>query len=389
MPYLSRRLVLTILAGGLLVAAAATPVVAAETSNSEFVIIQGDDVFPDDLYAGAVRVVVEGTLDGDLVAFAGEEVVIDGTVTGSVLAVAPRVTVNGLVEGNLRVSANDFAVSGTVNGDVVAAVVDATLWPTSVIGGDALLWAWSADALGTIAQDLNGSQKNLQLAGTVEGDVDVSVSRLNVVDSLTVGGDLGYRSKNDIEGLEMAGVEGVVVAKTPLPPNVRIRALTVLGRFLIVLFLSVAALLAALGWPRRTQQAINNVGKRPIRNWLLGALVIFSPLLMIVVTGLILVLAPAAAAFPLLAVLVPVILVLVGIALAVSFVAGAPAVGWLGGVLLRRLDLYGSVLAGSIVVGVVWYLPFVGFLVPLLVLPIGLGAWISAWRDQATASAAA
>jgi cytoskeletal protein CcmA (bactofilin family) len=389
MPYLSRRLVLTILAGGLLVAAAATPVVAAETSNSEFVIIQGDDVFPDDLYAGAVRVVVEGTLDGDLVAFAGEEVVIDGTVTGSVLAVAPRVTVNGLVEGNLRVSANDFAVSGTVNGDVVAAVVDATLWPTSVIGGDALLWAWSADALGTIAQDLNGSQKNLQLAGTVEGDVDVSVSRLNVVDSLTVGGDLGYRSKNDIEGLEMAGVEGAVVAKTPLPPNVRIRALTVLGRFLIVLFLSVAALLAALGWPRRTQQAINNVGKRPIRNWLLGALVIFSPLLMIVVTGLILVLAPAAAAFPLLAVLVPVILALVGIALAVSFVAGAPAVGWLGGVLLRRLDLYGSVLAGSIVVGVVWYLPFVGFLVPLLVLPIGLGAWISAWRDQATASAAA
>jgi cytoskeletal protein CcmA (bactofilin family) len=389
MPYLSRRLVLTILAGGLLVAAAATPVVAAETSNSEFVIIQGDDVFPDDLYAGAVRVVVEGTLDGDLVAFAGEDVVIDGTVTGSVLAVAPRVTVNGLVEGNLRVSANDFAVSGTVNGDVVAAVVDATLWPTSVIGGDALLWAWSADALGTIAQDLNGSQKNLQLAGTVEGDVDVSVSRLNVVDSLTVGGDLGYRSKNDIEGLEMAGVEGAVVAKTPLPPNVRIRALTVLGRFLIVLFLSVAALLAALGWPRRTQQAINNVGKRPIRNWLLGALVIFSPLLMIVVTGLILVLAPAAAAFPLLAVLVPVILALVGIALAVSFVAGAPAVGWLGGVLLRRLDLYGSVLAGSIVVGVVWYLPFVGFLVPLLVLPIGLGAWISAWRDQATASAAA
>jgi cytoskeletal protein CcmA (bactofilin family) len=388
MPYLSRRLVLTILAGGLLVAAA-TPVVAAETSNSEFVIIQRDDVFPEDLYAGAVRVVVEGTLDGDLVAFAGEDVVIDGTVTGSVLAVAPRVTVNGLVEGNLRVSANDFAVSGTVNGDVVAAVVDATLWPTSVIGGDALLWAWSADALGTIAQDLNGSQKNLQLAGTVEGDVDVSVSRLNVVDSLTVGGDLGYRSKNDIEGLEMAGVEGAVVAKTPLPPNVRIRALTVLGRFLIVLFLSVAALLAALGWPRRTQQAINNVGKRPIRNWLLGALVIFSPLLMIVVTGLILVLAPAAAAFPLLAVLVPVILALVGIALAVSFVAGAPAVGWLGGVLLRRLDLYGSVLAGSIVVGVVWYLPFVGFLVPLLVLPIGLGAWISAWRDQATASAAA
>jgi len=388
MPYLSRRLVLTILAGVLLVAAA-TPVVAAETSNSEFVIIQGDDVFPDDLYAGAVRVVVEGTLDGDLVAFAGEDVVIDGTVTGSVLAVAPRVTVNGLVEGNLRVSANDFAVSGTVNGDVVAAVVDATLSPTSAIGGDALLWAWSADALGTIAQDLNGSQKTLQLAGRVEGDVDVSVSRLNVVDSLTVGGDLGYRSKNDIEGLEMAGVDGAVVAKTPLPPNVRIRALTVLGRFLIVLFLSVAALLAALGWPRRTQEAINNVGKRPIRNWLLGALVIFSPLLMIVVTGSILVLAPAAAAFPLLAVLVPVILALVGIALAVSFVAGAPAVGWLGGVLLRRLDLYGSVLAGSIVVGVVWYLPFVGFVVPLLVLPIGLGAWIRAWRDQATASAAA
>jgi hypothetical protein len=100
------------------------------------------------------------------------------------------------------------------------------------------------------------------------------------------------------------------------------------------------------------------------------------------VTGLVLGLAPAAAAFPLLAVLAPLVLALVGLAFGLSLVAGAPTVGWLGGALFRRFDLYGAIMAGSILVGLVWYLPWVGWLVPLAVLPLGLGAWMATWRAQ-------
>ena len=361
---------------------------AAETSNAEFVIIQEGDVFPDDLYAGAIRVVVEGRLDGDLVAFAAEDVVISGTVTGSVTAIAPSVTVSGEVQGSLRVVSNSLDLSGTVGKDAVGTVWSASLTPTSEVGGDVLLWAWQVDALGTIGADLTGTQRHLSLAGEIVGDVEVSVHDLAIVDSLVVGGDLGYRSNRTAQGLDMAEVAGAVVNQTPLPPNLRVRALSLLGRFMIVLFLSLAALTAAYAWPERTTAAISAVGRSPLRKWLLGALIVFAPLIAVAVTGVILGLAPAAAAFPLLAVLVPVILALIGISFALAFVAGVPTVGWLGGVLFQKLDLYGSILAGSVILGAIWYVPYVGLLVPVVALPLGLGAWIST-RSQSPMEASA
>ena len=362
--------------------ALALPALAAETSNSEFVIIREGDVFPEDLYTGAIRVVVQGTIEGDLVAFAAQDVVIEGTVTGSVTAVSPSVVVGGVVEGSLRATGNRLEVSGVVERDVVAAVATAELFPTSNVGGDVILWAWSAGALGTIGQDLTGVQRNLDLAGAVEGDVEVTVNRLEVVGPLTVGGDLGYRSSNEATGLDNADVDGAVVAKSPLPPNLRVRALSLLGRFMVVLFLTIAALTTAYGWPLRTSAAIAEVGRRPLRRWATGALIVFAPFLAVLVTALIVGLAPPAAAFPLLVVLLPVVLALFGITLALGLVAGIPVVGWLGGVLFKRLDLYGAILSGSLVVGVVWYLPLVGWLVPLLALPLGLGAWMAAWRQD-------
>ncbi|MFZ0015128.1 MAG: hypothetical protein WAL25_13550, partial [Acidimicrobiia bacterium] len=319
MRFLSEKRIAAVLVG-IGVFLVALPVIAAETSNSEFVIIQEDDVLPDDLYAGAIRVVIDGTVDGDLIAFAAQEVVINGTVTGSVMAVSPSVKVTGEVGESLRVTGNRLEVTGSVGRDLVAAVVNAELGPDSEVAGDALIWAWGVEALGTIGQDLGGTQRNLDLAGSIGGDVDVSVHRLVVVDDLTVSGDFDYRSSNDAQGLEMATVAGAVVAKSPLPPNLRVRALGLLGRFMIVLFLSIAALTTAYGWPDRTVRAIAEVGRKPIRHWLTGAVLIFAPLVAVALAGLLVGLAPPAAAFPLLAVMVPVILALFGVSFALALV---------------------------------------------------------------------
>jgi hypothetical protein len=375
---LSKSLVVTGLAG-VFVLGMAMPAFAVETSNAEFVIIPEDDVFPEDLYAGAIRVVVEGTVEGDLVAFAAEEVVINGTVTGSVIAVTPRVTISGSVGESLRIATNALSLSGTVGGDVVGPAWTARFEPGSEVQRDVLIWAWEADALGTIGGDLTGSQRRLDLAGVVGGDVDVSVGSFEVPGELRVGGDLGFRSENPAVGLENAVVDGVVVEKAPLPPNLRVRALGLVGRFMVVLFLTLTALTVAYGWPGQTTAAIERVGVAPVRSWLRGALVLFSPLLAVLVTALILGFAPAAAAFSLLVVLVPLILALGGLAFAMTLVAGIPAVGWLGQVVFRRLGLYGAMLAGSVMAGLVWFLPVAGWAIPLLVLPLGLGAWMGTW----------
>lgn len=377
----SRRTLLALLAAALPFATA-LPAEAAETSNAEFVIIPEGDVFPGDLYAGAVRVRVEGIVEGDLIAFAAEEVVVNGEVTGSVTAITPRLEIDGAVGGSVRSSAVDLAVTGTISGDLVAAVWDGRLAPGSTVSGDVLVWATSLDAAGAIGDDLTGSQRTLDLAGEVGGDVDVSVGRLEIGESLEVGGDLGYRSARDAVGLENARVEGAIVEKTPLAPNIRVRALVLLGRFMVILFLTLAGLAVAYGWPERTRAAVQRVGTAPLRDWASGALVVFSPLLVAAITGLMLALAPATVAFPLLIVLVPLVLALAGLVLAVAVVAGIPVAARLGGRLLKRSDLYGSVLAGSALLGLAWWLPVIGWLVPILVLPWGLGAWMRSRADH-------
>ncbi len=380
---LSRVLAGMVALGALLLGVAA-PALAAETANSEFVIIRPDNVVDDDLYAGAIKVTVEGTIDGDLIAFAAEEVVINGTVTGSVYAVAPSVVVSGSVGGSLRVSGGALKLSGTVGGDVVAAVVNAEFGSSSLVGGDALVWTTRMSALGVIGEDLEGNMGSLELAGAVDGDVDVSVGRLTVAGNLSVGGDLGYRSEREATGLEKVSTGGTIVQKSTLPPNIRVRALGLFGRFLVVLFLTISAIAVAYAWPERTESAAQMVRTRPLRSFGLGALVIFSPLLVAGVGALVLAMAPSSAAFPLVGVMLPLMLALLGLVFAVSLVAGIPVVGWIGKTLIARLGLYGAVLAGSAITGVAWLLPVIGWVVPLVVLPLGLGAWFASWRVSQT-----
>lgn len=74
------------------------------------------------------------------------------------------------------------------------------------------------------------------------------------------------------------------------------------------------------------------------------------------------------------------VLATVGLVLALSVVAGIPTVARLGGALFKNLDIYGAILVGALITGFVWILPVVGWLVPVVVLPIGLGGWMLSWK---------
>jgi cytoskeletal protein CcmA (bactofilin family) len=355
---------------------------AAETAGSELVIIPAGETVQGDLYAVGVEVVIEGVVDGDLVAFAAEEVSISGEVTGSVTAVAPTVTVDGTVGGSVRASGTRLEVTGAVGRDLVAAVLEARLDAGSRVGGDVLVWALNLESAGSIAGDLGGTQRSLRIEGDVGGDVDVTTGHLTVSGPLQVAGDLGYRSSSEADGLDQVTVGGVVVHESPLPPNIRIRALNLLARILTILILSTAAMLVAWGWPAGTRRAGREARSHPVKAWARGAPIVFAPLLLAGIAGLAVGLAPTSATLALLVIFIPLVVVTLGIVLLLSLVAGVPTVLALGQALPGRLELYGSILLGSLVAGLVWLIPWVGWLVPVLVLPIGLGAFMTSFRAE-------
>jgi cytoskeletal protein CcmA (bactofilin family) len=383
-----RSLYRPILGGGLVIVfvlASAGPASAAETASSEIVIIRDGDTVSGDLYAAGVRVVIEGRVEGDLVAFAAEDVVISGEVTGSVLAIAHSVTIDGDVGESVRVSTGNLTISGSIGVDLVAAAFGVDLDSGSEIGGDALVWAIDLKSAGAIGDGLGGSQRTLELEGTVEGDVDVSVSRLLISGPLQVGGDLGYRSPSEAEGLDRVSVGGVVARKTPLPPNIRVRAIGLLARFLVVLALTSTALLVGWGWPRRTGLAGERARGQTLRSFAYGAVVVLSPLLLTGVAAVVVGLAPASASLPLLALFGPLIVATAGIVLVLSLLAGVPAVLAAGRALPGDRGMFGAILAGSILAGVVWFIPILGWIVPLVALPVGLGAWLLSFRGEGPA----
>lgn len=379
MRYLSRALFAGALVAAFLAVGPVAVAQAAETASSDVLIIRDDVVIDDDLYATGNRILIEGTVEGDLIAFAAEEIEISGTVEGSVYALAPTVVHSGSIGGSLRASAGDVRIEGNVDHDVVAAVVSLVLESDSTVGGDVLVWSITARLEGSIGEDLEATVGTMSLEGEIAGDANVTLRSLEVTGPLVVGGDFSYRSEAEADGLDQVEAGGVVVHETPLPPNIRVRAVGLLGRILIALLLTATSVLVAWGWPKRADRADEKARTKPFRAWGMGALAVFSPIVLAGAAGVLVALAPGAA-LPLLAVLGPLVLALAGLILALSLVAGVPAVLRLGRLLPGDFGIAGSVLAGSALASLVWLLPLVGWLVPLTVLPLGLGAWVLSLR---------
>lgn len=381
MPSRSKASLLFVIVAALSIGGA-LPAGAAEIESSELIIITEDTVVTGDLYAAANRVLVRGTIDGDLFALAGQDVTIEGEVTGSVTALASEVNVSGVIGGSLRVASPSVEVSGEIGGDVVAVAFGIELEPGGEVGADLIMWAWNAGSHGSVSEDIEGSQRRLELSGDVSGNVRVSAGRLSVVDDLSVGGDLTYRSSNVAVGIDLVDADGVVVQQTPMKPNIRVRALALAGKILVAIVLASMALVVSSVWPERSERAMAGLEAAPFRSFLTGAAVVLSPVLVLGVAVAVLAFAPSSTALPLIAALIPVLFAVMGIVLVAGLFAGMPAVAWIGARIKKQTTVAGAVAIGSAVVAVLWLIPVVGWIVALLVLAAGMGGWLSTFRRQ-------
>jgi cytoskeletal protein CcmA (bactofilin family) len=360
----------------------ALPAGAAEIVSSDLVIITEDTVVTGDHYVAANRVLVRGTIDGDLFALAGQDVSIEGEVTGSVTALASEVSVSGIIGGSLRVTSPSVQISGEVSGDVVAVAFGIELVPGGQVGADLVMWAWNAGSHGSVSEDVEGSQRRLELSGHVTGNVRVSADRLSIVDDLRVGGDLTYRSNNGAVGIDLVDADGVVVQQTPMKPNIRVRALALAAKILVSIVLAAMALVVSSVWPERSERAMAGLEAAPFRSFLTGAAVVLSPVLVLGVAVSVLAFAPSSTALPLIAALIPLLFAVMGIVLVASLFAGMPAVAWIGARLKKQTTVAGAVAIGSAVVAILWLIPVVGWITALLVLAAGMGGWLSTFRRQ-------
>jgi cytoskeletal protein CcmA (bactofilin family) len=346
----------------------------AELTQSDLVIVQADDIIEEDLYAVGNRVQVEGRIEGDLYAAAFEEVNISGEVTGDVVVVSSRLVISGEVGGSVRVAAGTVVVDGDVGDDLAVAAWNTGLGAQGSVGRDLINWGRNGSIAGHVGRDVLGRFSRLQLDGQVAGSVEISVGRLNVGAGARVEGDLGYRSSSSAE-INATDLGGSVIHRSPLPPNIRVRALQLLTFLLAILMLTAGGLLLAWAWPALFEPAIA-AAARGWSTWLGGLGIAASPLIAAGLLGLLISLSPPQAGIPLAIVFLPVILGLGGLVLFGSLLGFIPVAGALGRRLLPKRSNAGEVLAGMTIIAVLLLVPVVRLLVMAIVVPLGIGAWV-------------
>ena len=326
--------------------------------------IAAGETVSNDVYAFAGTVRVDGTVDGDLVA-SGGLVDVTGTVTGDVLAAGGSVNITGTVGGDARIAGGTLSVGGAIKEDLLATGGQLTITTT-----------------GTVGEDLIAGTGQLTIDGAVTGNV------LARTGTYTKAGTIGGTEDVTLTGRDGQPVQPGQPGAAPTPTQQIVDAVR---HFLVVVLVG-----ALLIWfaPRTYAATKTALQQRPLPSagWGIVAICAFVVLLIVALIVMIL----FAIVFGLLGFsdLVGIdilggIIAIVGASLAFAVVTGY-VTDALVGVVLASLVMRGqnasrwrelAVLAvGAAVVVILSSLPIVGPWIKLVVVLLGLGAILIAWR---------
>ncbi|WP_417468205.1 hypothetical protein [Maricaulis sp.] len=360
-----------------------------------------------DIFAVSGDGQIDATIHGD-VEFFGGDIDLNGIVDGSVEIAGGDVNIAAMVGGDLNAAGGDVSIEGETGGELnaaggsvhIAAIVggdlraaggEVVIEASTVVSGESRVAAGSVEILGTLNGDADIEGGHVVLNGAFGGDVEVTAEEVTVLSSARIVGLLTVRSPVEPDIAEGASIGAVDYeyemfnfgAKHWDDIDIDFEGpWGVIGapfRFMGGIFSGSAfllGLLAVLVAPRGVSGVAAAFRRRPLSSGVIGFISLaMSPIVFVMVTILLALTIVGALLIPLLWLLYFPILFL-------AFAFGGIAVGDMifnrkdGGLGLgmRALSLL-LVMAAVFALGVI---PGLGATVGMLLLCIGLGAWILA-----------
>lgn len=131
----------------------------------------------EDLYITGGTATINAPIHGDLIIGAGT-IILNDTVSGDVLAGGGKITVNGYIGDNLRAGGGEIYINGLIQGDLAVSGGTVTMGGNSIIQGSALLGAGTAVIGGKISKSLKCRATTIRFSGEVGQDADCRGSSL-------------------------------------------------------------------------------------------------------------------------------------------------------------------------------------------------------------------
>ena len=345
------------------------PSFAMEHRHGQFVTVAANETVDDTLLATGNTVRVEGVVNGDLLAF-GQTVEVRGTVKGDVVTGAKRVVVTGTVEGRIYNFSQSLDLEGQLGHSLYGFAQSLRVDDRSHVGEGVVVAAGEVSLEGDVKRsvDIMGSG-NADVSGSVGRDLTVFGGRsLTLTDTARVGGNLSARVRElkDVhiaDGATIAGKRDIQLQVRQSPyshPRFYFHQAIWFASAMLVGWLG---LVFFPGFFRATTQAVGS-------GWTslgLGIGVLAgAPVAMIVI-------AITLVGFP-------ISLMLLVVYLTALYLAKIWVGAFLGWLLLKpaggtKGDWVLGLLVGLLIITIVGYIPYLGGLVRLGVVCLGLGAF--------------
>lgn len=314
------------------------------------------------LWSSGRNLDIAGTVDGDVFC-AGQNVTISGTVNGDIACAAQTIRISGTVNGDVRLAAQTVTVSSKISGNASIAVQSFSLEQEGSIGRDLSVAATEINLNGNVGRDAALGADRSVVAGTVGRNIKAGVDNLRLESQARVGGDLTYTSDKNAVIARGAQVAGNTHRYEPAKKK-ESGVFSKVG-ILLNLYMVVALLLIALAFvlllPRMFHDVSDVALAQPLKTFLVGLV--------------------AALLFPVL--FLALLFTVVGIPLALFLLLVwlvVIAFGWLffsyyiGRLVLReQRNAIIIMLTGVLIVLIVSLIPYIGTLVGLAAIWMGIG----------------
>lgn len=324
----------------------------------------------DDAYIVGGNANIEADIFGDLY-IAGGTVTINAKIHEDLVVAGGRVTVLGDVLGDLRVIGGQVAIYGNVGDDVVAIGGQVDIGKGSVVGGSVLSGAGILTVDGEIEEDIRGGMGMLLLNGVVGKDVIVTIEdTINVSENAKILGDLKYSALLEAN-IPDDVVSGEILFNKFEEESVLENITYAFFIWKILSFLSaliLAGILVLLA-PKALIKATKITNDNILKTFGVGLLtmivaIIGAIVLMVTVVG------------------VPVGLIIFAMLLMAIYFAKVFVAAWLTGYVfnykkkISRWKLFGGVALAMLAYYIVGVIPYVGWVVNLILFLIGIGAMV-------------
>jgi cytoskeletal protein CcmA (bactofilin family) len=159
-----------------LVLSIAAPVSAFDGRGGDDVVIARAEVVNDDLYVGANKFTLDGTVNGDVFA-SGGTITINGIVDGDVMAIGQTIIINGTVTGSVRIAGAALFIgeNAKIGRDIIGAGGSLETRKGSSIGQDAIIFGGQALLAGDITRNVKLFAGGGELQGKIGGNLEAQV----------------------------------------------------------------------------------------------------------------------------------------------------------------------------------------------------------------------